>query len=553
MLSLGTERARMDDLRVMLERFLAAAGLEGMTLSEVRERDGMQFERLEEMRAITQELESEGRVVVRGQSDGYSVFVWTGAPHLTSSGTNPRRCRDGSGARRRDRRGSARRFLVGPGPVDLGTVVALALLPRSRSVGGGRRPGAAGALERDLGRQRRLEDRDPRPRALEPDRLGRHRVSDHRRQQPGEADFKHGLYGDGAASTDRSEQEWRLLALDLATGEVRWQRTAHRGVPRDKRHIKATYANATPATDGRVVVAHFGSEGVFAYSVAGERLWHRDLGRLDAGAYDAPSYEWGNASSPILHDGRVILQCDTQGGDFLLALDAESGETVWRTERDELPSWSTPTVVPGPQPELVTNAPNFIRGYDPRTGRELWRLGGSSKITAPTPIYEDDLIVVVSGRRPEKPIFVLRRGARGDITLAEPETSNHSVVWHRLRHGSYMPTPIVYDGLLYVCNNDGILGCYRLADGEQVYRERLPHIGGGFSGSPVAADGRLYLPNEDGEILVVRAGEKLELLARNPMGERLMASPALAGGKLLVRGQHHLFAIAAPGSDPAEH
>jgi outer membrane protein assembly factor BamB len=240
----------------------------------------------------------------------------------------------------------------------------------------------------------------------------------------------------------------------------------------------------------------------------------------------------------------VVVQCDTQTGSFLLAADIKTGRTLWKTAREELPSWGTPTVYTGAgRAEIVTNASNFIRGYDPRTGRELWRLGGSSKITAPTPIFSGDLIVVASGRRPEAPIFVIRAGASGDITLAKGESANKSVAWSRQGRGSYMPTPLIYRGHLYVLSNQGVLDCYDLRTGAEVYRERLPHQGGGFSASPVAADGRIYLPGEDGEMFVVRAGTKFELLARNSMGELLLATPAISGGMMYVRTQHHLFAI----------
>ncbi len=182
-----------------------------------------------------------------------------------------------------------------------------------------------------------------------------------------DADFVPGLYGSGDASKDRSVHEWRVLCLDQGTGELLWSRTAARGVPKDKRHIKSTYANSTPATDGQRVVALFGSEGLFAFDLDGKLLWKRDLGRMDAGAYDLPSYEWGPASSPILHGGKVFVQVDTQGDSFVIALDAASGETLWRTPRDELPSWGTPTLVQaeGAPAELVTNGSNWIRGYDP--------------------------------------------------------------------------------------------------------------------------------------------------------------------------------------------
>jgi outer membrane protein assembly factor BamB len=358
------------------------------------------------------------------------------------------------------------------------------------------------------------------------------------------ATFRPGLYGDGDASKDRSRHRWIIYALDKRTGKVLWERTAHEGVPIDKRHIKSTYANSTPATDGRIVVAWFGSQGVYAYDVNGGFLWKVDLGRLDLGAYDIPTYEWGPASSPIIWNGLVILQCDTQADSFILALDANTGKTVWKTERDELPSWGTPTVaITSAGPELVANAANYIRGYDPRTGKELWRLGRSSKITAPTPIFTDDLFVVVSGRAPERPIFVVRAGARGDLTLPEGKASSEAVVWSRTGRGSYMPTPLVYDGILYVLANNGLLDAYDLRTGEDIYRQRLPLVGSGFSASPVACDGKLYLSNEDGEMLVVAAGKNFSHIATNSLGELLMATPALSDGVMYVRSATSLFAI----------
>ena len=241
----------------------------------------------------------------------------------------------------------------------------------------------------------------------------------------GNATFKPGLYGDGDASDDRSPHRWVLYAIDKNTGTIKWEQTAAEGEPRNKRHIKSTYASASPATDGRIVVAWFGSEGLYAYDVNGRLRWSVDLGRVDMGAYDIPAYEWGPASSPIIWNDLVIVQCDTQTDSFLLALDAATGKTVWKTPRQELPSWGSPTVVTTPAgPELITNASNFVRGYDPRTGRELWKLGGSSKITAPTPIFAGGLHIVASGRAPERPVFAVRPGARGDLTLAKGETDN---------------------------------------------------------------------------------------------------------------------------------
>jgi outer membrane protein assembly factor BamB len=358
------------------------------------------------------------------------------------------------------------------------------------------------------------------------------------------ASFKPGLYGEGTASADRSRHTWAILCLDTSTGKVLWRRDAHVGEPLEKRHIKSTYASATPATDGRIVVASFGSQGLHAYDVNGTFLWSVDLGRMDVGAYDIPSYEWGTASSPIIWDDLVILQVDTQVDSFLIALKAATGEIAWKTDREELPSWGTPTVAEtGAGPVLVTNASNFIRGYDPRTGKELWRLGGSSKITAPTPVFDEGLFVIASGRRPEKPIYVVRADARGDITLAGDKTSSEAVAWSRKGRGSYMPTPLVYRGIVYVLDNSGIFDAYDLKSGQEIYRQRLETIGDGFSASPVAADGKIYLSNEDGDILVVAAGREFKALAANSMGDLLMATPALSNGVMFVRTAQSLYAI----------
>jgi hypothetical protein len=197
----------------------------------------------------------------------------------------------------------------------------------------------------------------------------------------------------------------------------------------------------------------------------------------------------------------------------------------------------------GGAPDLLTNPSNFIRCYDPDTGPQRWRLGGSSKITAPTPVFSKDLIIVASGRAPERPIFAIKPGGSGDITPAADATASSHVVWRKTGRGSYMPTPLIYGDIVYVLSNAGLFDAYDLATGAEIYRQRLEHGGSGFSASPVAADGRIYLSSEDGDIFVVRSGRTFELVSKNVMGEPLMTTPALAAGTMVVRGEKHLFAI----------
>lgn len=363
-----------------------------------------------------------------------------------------------------------------------------------------------------------------------------------------------GLYGDVDSVESKAEHSWRVLALDRKTGKVLWEKVAHTGVPQVKRHMKATHANSTPATDGEHVVALFGSAGLFCYKADGTLKWKKDLGVLDAGWFYDPSYQWEYAASPVIYKNLVIVQADVQKGSFIAAYDLADGRQVWRTDRDEIPSWATPTVFESEKrAELVTNATKHIRGYDPMTGKELWRLAGNSEIVAPTPIAAHGHAYVTSGYAPIQPIYAIKLGAaNGDISLPEGKEANDAVTWSKKRGGPYMPTPVVYGDHLYTCSNNGILTVYDAKTGAQVYKERIAGTKSvAFSASPVAADGKLYFSSEDGEVFVVKAGPKFELLATNPMGEVLMATPAIVDGMVIVRGRQHVFAIGEGQAKPA--
>jgi outer membrane protein assembly factor BamB len=364
----------------------------------------------------------------------------------------------------------------------------------------------------------------------------------------GKAQFRPGLYGDVDSVKEATEHTWRVYCLDKNSGKVLWERTACKGVPKIKRHPKASHANPTPATDGRHVIASFGSEGLYCYDRDGSLLWQKNLGVLDSGWFYDADYQWGFGSSPIRYENLVIVQCDVGKDSFLAAYHVADGKEAWRKARDEIPSWGTPTIIEGPQRvELVTNATKYARGYDPHTGAELWRLGRHAEITVPTPVYGDGLIFITSGYRPVQPIYAVRPGANGDISLKEGQTANAAVAWSTQKGGPYMPTPLVYRGYLYTCSNTGIVTCYEAKTGKQVYKERVGGQGG-YTASPVAADGRIYFTSEESGVRVVAAGPKFELLAVNLLGDPCMATPAISDGMIVVRSQHYVFGIARKGA-----
>ncbi|HXI89581.1 MAG TPA: PQQ-binding-like beta-propeller repeat protein [Blastocatellia bacterium] len=344
---------------------------------------------------------------------------------------------------------------------------------------------------------------------------------------------------------ENARYSWRIYCLNRKTGRVQWERVAHEGVPRVKRHLKASQSNSTPVTDGQYVVTIFASEGLFCYDTEGRRLWKQDLGVLDPGLHDDPAVQWGYASSPIIWKDLAIVQCDGHAQSFLAAFDLKSGRRVWSAPRGELPSWSSPVVYRGrTRDELITSAPKFIRAYDPLTGRELWRFANSDLIVqVPSPFIADDLIYLTGGWPGGRPIKVLKPGASGDISIKDEQRSGPYLAWYAERGGPYVPTPIVYGDYLYVCGDRGVLTCFNAKTGAQLYQQRINNQSIGFSASPVAGDGKIFLASEDGDVYVIKAGPVYELMAVNPMREAMIATPAISGGMLIVRGQHHVFGI----------
>ncbi len=357
-------------------------------------------------------------------------------------------------------------------------------------------------------------------------------------------ELKVGLYGSVESVIEDDAYAWIVYCINARTGKVLWQKQANTGKPKVKRHPKSSHANATPCTDGKYVIAFFGSEGLYCYDMDGKLIWSKDLGVLDSGWFRNPTAQWGGGSSPIIHGQMVILQCDVQKNSFIGAFDLKTGKEIWRTKREDVPTWSTPTVYETKQQtNIVVNGYKHIGGYDIATGREIWRMTGGGDIPVPTPVIGDGLIYITNAHGRMSPVYAIRTSANGDISLAKDQSSNEHVAWSYSRGGNYMTTPVLYKGLLYCCSNSGKLSCFDAKTGKQLYRENLGALSVAFSASPVAVDGKVYFPGEKGDIYVVQAGAQFKLLAVNSMGETCMASPAISKGILFLRTRNHLLAV----------
>ncbi len=353
------------------------------------------------------------------------------------------------------------------------------------------------------------------------------------------------LKGELDERTDVSKHQFRLMAIEKSSGTIIWDKLAYEGAPRVARHPHNSYAAATPATDGKHIVAFFGSEGLYGFDMNGKQLWKQDVGVLDQAAFDVPDYKWGYASSPVIYKNLAIVQCDQIKGSFMAAFDVDSGKQVWRAERpDAIPSWATPGIYEGTTgAELIANGAEYIRGYDPMTGKELWTLRGTSMISVPTPFAAGGLIYVFTGYwRWIQPIYAIRPGSRGDITPPKEASSTANLAWTTQKGAPYLNTPLVDGDFLYVMGNNGVLTVYRAKTGERIYQQRLGN-GGYFTASPIVAGEKIYFTSEDGDVFVVKTGATYELLAENHMGGVSMATPAITGNTLLYRTQHHLIAL----------
>jgi len=361
---------------------------------------------------------------------------------------------------------------------------------------------------------------------------------------PGKADLKVGLYGDIESSTDVGPQEWRLLAVDKATGKLVWDKPGHSAVPRAKRHPKGSHCSSTPATDGRLIVAIFGSEGLFCFDMEGKPVWKKDLGPMDSGYYLVHSAQWGFASSPIIQGDKVVVLCDVQTNSFLAVFDLTNGKQLWRAARNDVPTWGTPTLArSGPRTEILVNGWHHTAAYDFGTGKEIWTLDGGGDIPVPTPVVADGLAYFTSAHGRFRPMRAIRLDAAGDITPPQVGATNAAIVWAHERQGNYMQTPIVVGDKVYACVDNGVLNCFDAKTGAIAYSQRLGNGSEGFTASPVSDGRHLYFTSEVGNVYVVPATGTFSVSATNKLGETCMATPSLCDGTLFFRTREKLIAV----------
>ena len=358
-----------------------------------------------------------------------------------------------------------------------------------------------------------------------------------------------GLYRGGERpDTAPSEHQWKVLCLDLPSGKLLWERLVHRGVAPGPRHVKNSYASETPVTDGERVYAYFGNVGVFCLDMEGRPVWSKSL------PPHATRHGWGTAASPVLHRDRLYLVNDNDEQSCLLALDKHTGKQAWRVDRDEKSNWSTPYVWENAQrTEIVTPGSDKVRAYG-LDGKLLWWFKGMSSITIATPYADRGLLYVSSGFVADKqrPLYAIRPGASGDISLAPEQTSNAAIAWSNPTAAPYNPTTLVYQGRLYVLYDRGLLAAFDSRTGKPLFeQQRLPD-GKHFTASPWAHNGRVFCLNEDGVTFAVRAGDKFELLGTNKLADddMCLATPAMVGDRLLIRTSARIYCIRNGVSNP---
>lgn len=352
---------------------------------------------------------------------------------------------------------------------------------------------------------------------------------------------KKGLYfGGNREAIPADEHRWMVYAVDWKTGKIAWEREVHRGVPNSSHHLKNTYASETPVTDGERVYAYFGNLGLFVFDMDGKPVWSQPWGPFHT------RYGWGTAASPVLYKNSIYVVNDNDDRSFLVALDKHTGKQIWRVERDEASNWSTPYIWENERrTELITSGTRKVRSYD-LDGKLLWELGGMSSIVIPTPFSQHGLLFLASGYVGDqiRPVYAVKAGARGDISLKEGETANEYIAWYQRQAGPYNPSPLVYGDYYYTLLDRGIFTCHDARTGREIYgKQRIDPQASAFTASPWASNGKIFALSEDGDTFVIQAGPEFKVLGKNSLDEMCMATPAIARGSLIIRTATKLYRI----------
>jgi outer membrane protein assembly factor BamB len=336
----------------------------------------------------------------------------------------------------------------------------------------------------------------------------------------------------GAAAL--TEHKFDLLCIDRKSGKVVWQKTARVVAPHEGYHrAYGSFASNSPITDGKYVYASFGSHGIYCFDMDGKLVWQKD-----PGVKMQMRLQFGEGVAPALDKDRLFLTFDHEAGSFIIALDKLTGKELWRASRDEQSSWSTPLVIEhAGRRQVIVSASKKVRSYDVQTGKVIWECAGLGGNVIPAPVYQNGVVYVMSGFRDPK-LMAIKLGKEGDLTGTD------AVLWTQTRGLSYTPSPVLHDGKLYTLTDTGQLSCFNVANGEPYYQQvRLPRPYN-FKASPVAANGKLYLASEEGNVIVLKLGEKMEVIATNLLEDQVfIASPIIAEGELFLRSQQFLYCI----------
>jgi outer membrane protein assembly factor BamB len=348
--------------------------------------------------------------------------------------------------------------------------------------------------------------------------------------QTASAEGQRGGRGRGPAPT--TEYSFDLVCLDRTTGRELWRKTCRKEVPHEGIHQTNSHASGSPVTDGKHVWVHYGSRGVYCFTIDGQLVWEKDFGKMRT------RNEFGEGTSPALADGKLVILWDTEATSWVAALDALTGNQVWKQERDEPTTWSTPLVVEhGGKKQVVVNASKAVRSYDLATGELIWQCAGQTVNAIPSPVTDGEMLYVMSGFRGSA-AFGIQLGGKGDLA-----DSPH-VKWKLDRGTPYVPSPLLYQNTLYFLQgNEGIFSAVNAKTGEVYFQqERLPGIRGVYA-SPVAAGGRIYLSSREGVTLVLEPGKEVKVLATNKLDDPIDASPVAIGKELYLRTHTHLYCI----------